>query len=201
MKRILLTFLAVTLCTGAFSQVRYGLTAGYLRSASQSSSSLAGQQLFTNSGNDNGFFAGFLIDYETYVDNLIFETGFLFNYLTDKEDGVRETITIGSVPLHARYGFDLTEGLQLFAFGGPTASLNIAAESKGDKITVNYLAENGFLKRFDLKMGVGVGVEIGEKLSVRVGYDWGLLNQSKNKSATDASIRLNLFHAGVAVMF
>lgn len=44
----------------------------------------------------------------------------------------------------------------------------------------DILDDNGRFNRFDVQLGVGVGVQVLKLLSVEFGYDWGLLNRVKD---------------------
>ena len=59
-------------------------------------------------------------------------------------------------------------------------------------------SEGKAYKRFDIQLGVGVGVELFGILNVTAGYDWGLFNQSK---IDGVELKRNQFNVGVGIAF
>lgn len=56
---------------------------------------------------------------------------------------------------------------------------------------------------FDLKLALGLGVTVSEKVDIKFGYNIGLLNRSyiKNKNDMRYSTHSNILHFGVAYKF
>ena len=85
------------------------------------------------------------------------------------------------IPVHVKYGYEvLPSKLDVHAFAGPVFSVGLASNLKataGDTIVKTSNYEDSDYGRFDLKIGLGAGVTIVEKYSVKVGYNFGLLNR------------------------
>ena len=80
-------------------------------------------------------------------------------------------------PVRAKLYIPLGSKVDLYIFGGPVASVNlISGDFHTTQITDNYKA-NPNLRRFDVMLGGGVGVEIIRHIRATVGYDHGLINR------------------------
>lgn len=82
-----------------------------------------------------------------------------------------------------------------------------ASQAAGDKfdledwmVTTGMLPE-GSLKRFDVMLGASVGADFFNKLEVRLGYDWGLVNRYRKELADDLKMRRGQFNLTVGVRF
>ena len=82
-----------------------------------------------------------------------------------------------------------------------------ASQAAGDKfdledwmVTTGMLPE-GSLKRFDVMLGASVGADFFNKLEVRLGYDWGLVNRYRKQLADDLKMRRGQFNLTVGVRF
>ncbi len=120
-------------------------------------------------------------------------------------------------PVNVTFGVELGSAGKLFVYAGPAFNLALTAKLYGysrkdffqkrkDTLTENLFGEIGddsddqlTLKRFDTKIGVGVGYRI-KFFEINAGYDFGLLNVNK-ASATDGKIHQNTLHAGIAFCF
>ena len=85
------------------------------------------------------------------------------------------------IPVHVKYGYEvLPSKLSVHAFAGPVFSVGLASTLKataGDTtVKTNNYKESDY-GRFDLKIGLGAGVTIAERVNVKVGYNFGLLNR------------------------
>ena len=83
-----------------------------------------------------------------------------------------------------------------FALAGPTFALGLSATNKENGATLDLFED--YLKRFDIKLGIGAGVCYNDLIEFRVGYDWSLLNISQVSSTTG---HLNYLHIGLAYKF
>ena len=80
-------------------------------------------------------------------------------------------------PVRAKLYIPLGSKVDLYIFGGPVASVNlVSGDFHTKQITNNYQA-NPNLRRFDLLLGGGVGVEIIRHIRATVGYDHGPINR------------------------
>lgn len=106
-----------------------------------------------------------------------------------------ERIHTLNLPLRVKYKVDLTNIFGIFAYGGPVSSFGFAGSSKVNDKEYPLYGKDGILNRLDLKLGIGAGIEVWQKVVLRIGYDWGMLNASRHLYA---KMRLNLLHVGVA---
>lgn len=132
--------------------------------------------------------------------------------------------TYFDIPVHVKYSYPLGD-LKLSAFAGPVFSLGLSSSAKftmkGDgedymtKVslytgkTVSKGDDGGYdaeldgsatdYARFDLKLGVGVGASIADVISVKAGYNFGLLNRYTGEY--DYKIHTGVFYVGLGFSF
>lgn len=98
-----------------------------------------------------------------------------YKFMNDKEKNLGEVYV--EAPVRAKLYIPLGSKVDLYIFGGPVASVNlVSGDFHTKKITDNYQT-NPNLRRFDLMLGGGVGLEIIRHIRVTLGYDHGLLNR------------------------
>lgn len=213
MKRIIISIAAVAVAaTTAFAQVNIG--AGY-----------SGTSMNPSEG-DNTWYNGFNVSVGYNIPlglGFQFNPSIEYSYLTH---GEKISAGIGSasvtsdnrfnehylnIPLLFDYGYEITPDARIFVFAGPTASFGLYADyttkleasigdnsGSTDKETVSLWGDDSELRRCDIRIGGGVGIDICKHWRIQVGYDYGLVNRTK----TDG---LKLHHhnikAGLAYMF
>ena len=183
---------AAMFSANSFAQIRWSATAGFGQGTLSEKSGGV-----TVSDTDNGIYAGILGEIPIQgVQNLGIEAGLVYSWFTDKTEGVKQNFHALNLPVKAKYSFPLSNEFGFFALAGPTFALGLSATNKDNGATLD-LFEN-YLKRFDIKLGIGAGFSYNDKLELRLGYDWGLLNQSQ-VSGTPVSI--NYLHIGLAYKF
>ena len=183
---------AAMISANSFAQIRWSATAGFGQGTLSEKSGGV-----TVSDTDNGIYAGILGEIPIQgVQNLGIEAGLVYSWFTDKTEGVKQNFHALNLPVKAKYCFPLSNEFGFFALAGPTFALGLSATNKDNGATLD-LFEN-YLKRFDIKLGIGAGFSYNDKLELRFGYDWGLLNQSQ-VSGTTASI--SYLHIGLAYKF
>lgn len=127
--------------------------------------------------------------------------GLLYTMLTRKETGsllgvsteYKSTGHYLNIPFRAAYTYYFTNDFGIFGYGGPNFAIGLAGKDKASGSTgvgegsldFNWYGDNGTRNRFDVKLGLGVGI-VYKSLTLRGGYDWGLLNLSK-----DDNVKLN----------
>jgi hypothetical protein len=77
------------------------------------------------------------------------------------------------LPLHLGYKIKLADNMKFVIDAGPYIAYGVGGKVKG-KTEANVFDKNGF-KRFDYGIGGGLGIEF-SKLSLNIGYDFGLAN-------------------------
>lgn len=70
-----------------------------------------------------------------------------------------------------------------------------------ESINQNFLGNTGKHSRFDLQLGVGIGFELFNLLTIKGGYDWGLLNRYRGNYADNNSLKRNQFYVGLGIVF
>lgn len=98
-----------------------------------------------------------------------------YHFRNDKSKNLGEIYL--DAPVRAKLYIPLGSKVDLYVFGGPVASLNLVSiDAHASGSTNNYQTHPG-LKRFDLMLGGGLGLEIIRHIRVTAGYDHGLLNR------------------------
>lgn len=183
---------AAMISANSFAQIRWSATAGFGQGTLSEKSGGV-----TVSDTDNGIYAGILGEIPIQgVQNLGIEAGLVYSWFTDKTEGVKENFHALNLPVKAKYCFPLNNEFGFFALAGPTFALGLSATNKDNGATLD-LFEN-YLKRFDIKLGIGAGVCYNDLIEFRVGYDWSLLNISQVSGRTS---HLNYLHIGLAYKF
>lgn len=77
---------------------------------------------------------------------------------------------------------------------------NELVDAIGKTIAQAYLPPAAY-RRFDVALGIGVGLEVLEYLDVKVGYDWGLVNRVTGDFASDFRTRRSQFYITAGVRF
>lgn len=116
-----------------------------------------------------------------------------------------------NIPLIFNYGYEISPDARIFVFAGPTGSFGLYADyttkleaslggnsGSSDKQTVNIWGEDSTYKRCDVKIGVGVGIDICKHWRVQAGYDYGLVNRSK---VDNLKLHHHSIKAGLTYMF
>ena len=118
------------------------------------------------------------------------------------------------IPLHVTFGVELGSAGKLFIYGGPAFNVGLSSKlyafdrkdffkQRKDTMSKNLYGDLGDdsseidLKRFDAKVGVGLGYRI-KFFELNAGYDFGLLNMSKKNGD---KLHQNTLHAGIAFCF
>ena len=111
------------------------------------------------------------------------------------------------IPVQVKYGYEvISSKLNINAFAGPVFSIGLASIVKGsmdDSVVKANAYKDGDYGRFDLKLGIGVGVDLFEKLNVKVGYNFGLLNRYTGEQIDEYKYKIHtgVFYVGVGYNF
>lgn len=144
--------------------------------------------------NDNnvkiGFHIGLAADYD-FAYNSAIQTGLFFTTKGAKySSSVGEAsadVTVNpmylQLPVHYAYKIDVSPGTRVVLHAGPYAAYGVGGKSKlsgsvgdvGGETESEVFGDDGFLKRFDAGLGLGVGFEFGPLL-LDLGWDMGLVN-------------------------
>ncbi|MBL7971290.1 MAG: PorT family protein [Prolixibacteraceae bacterium] len=138
-------------------------------------------------------------------ESLYFNTGLLYSLkgYKIKMDFMGENVDVTSklnyleVPLNFAYKFETSETSKFFVQAGPYLGYALSGKSKGDGESVDIEFGDGGMKRFDLGVGIGLGLEFGP-LVPSVSYQLGLANLSDD---SDVKVKNQVFQVSVAYMF
>ena len=179
--------LVVMMSVGASAQV--GLVAGYSNSVAVGSDE-----------NLNGFHIGPAAEIDIQGP-ISLQYALMYNYLRNSSEAtvigqtVESTTTAHTLDLPVRLTakMALGEGLNLFVFGGPNFNYAISQKTKGSitgAVDTSIEGENIYKAEyasgkktyspFDLQLGVGAGLGF-KDISVRVSYDWGMLDRDNRE--------------------
>ena len=163
----------------------------------------------------NGFYAGFGYT-ASIAPGFALNPGIYYEFLSSQSDTDLWGLASSSsktkehyvnVPLHVSFAYSFAPTFKLFIYGGPTASVGIASNTKtttsaviigtGTSTRDNYADDDDY-SRFDVLAGGGIGAEVMKKFRINVGYDFGLLDRYDDD---DYTIKRNRLTAGVAFIF
>ena len=111
------------------------------------------------------------------------------------------------IPVQVKYGYEvISSKLNINAFAGPIFSIGLASivkASSDDSVVKDIAYKDSDYGRFDLKLGIGVGVDLFEKLNVKVGYNFGLLNRYTGEQIDEYKYKIHtgVFYVGVGYNF
>lgn len=98
-----------------------------------------------------------------------------YHFRNDKGKNLGEIYV--EAPVRAKLYIPLGTKVDLYLFAGPVASVNLVSIDAHASGSTNFYNTDLGLKRFDLLLGGGVGLEIIRHIRVTAGYDQGLLNR------------------------
>lgn len=185
MKRILLIIAA--LFVGMQAQAQFVADGGYFHAFEN------GKNLTYSSPSQDGLFLGarYRVDLDDWVDGLTFIPGVNISALKGKvlvsnlvlpKTTTRE-IAI-NLPIQLKYQYEFMSNFAVYGFLGPTLQLgflnNVVDKNDNSTLRYNMYKENklGVAPRtpFNLYLGLGLGVEVAERILVNAAFDFGLLN-------------------------
>ena len=129
------------------------------------------------------------------------------------------------IPVNVRYSYEISpEKFKVYAFAGPVFSFGITSVTKSsfEDAMVKYHNYSGKVVTkgvetsvssgegikdyglFDLKLGIGAGVTLSEKIDVKLGYNIGLLNRYTGEQISkehEYRYHTDVFFVGVAYNF
>ena len=172
MKKIIISLaIAIAATVSASAQVSVG--AGYLNQTNKTTVS-------NNSSSRalNGFYAGVDLGYGLGY-GLSIVPGVYYGYISGKTtalEGVAEANYVRhdiAIPVNVKYGIDILDALNVFAYAGPQFNIGLASTSTatvaGISKSINNFDENGAERRFDLSIGVGLGFDVADLIRINLG--------------------------------
>ena len=124
--------------------------------------------------------------------------GLEYEVVTKTENDVKQPEQYLNIPVKVTYGFSLGNIVELGAFVAPTFSMGLTSKAKVDDTSVDMYGEDGFYKRGDFRVGLGVYCDLIEKVRINLNYNFGVVNRSK---VDDTTLRRNGGQLGVAYLF
>ena len=124
--------------------------------------------------------------------------GLEYEVVTKTENDVKQPEQYLNIPVKVTYGFSLGNIVELGAFVAPTFSMGLTSKAKVDDTSVDMYGEDGFYKRGDFRVGLGVYCDLIEKVRINLNYNFGVVNRSK---VDDTTMRRNGVQLGVVYMF
>ena len=124
--------------------------------------------------------------------------GLEYEVVTKTENDVKQPEQYLNIPVKVTYGFRLGNIVELGAFVAPTFSMGLTSKAKVDDTSVDMYGEDGFYKRGDFRVGLGVYCDLIEKVRINLNYNFGVVNRSK---VDDTTMRRNGVQLGVAYLF
>lgn len=189
MKKIRFGLLALVVMMSVGASAQVGLVAGYSNSVAVGSDE-----------NLNGFHVGPAAEIDIQGP-ISLQYALMYNYLRNSSEAtvvgqtVESTTTAHTLdlPIRLTAKMALGEGLNLFVFGGPNFNYAISQKTKGSitgAVDTSIEGENIYKDEyasgkktyspFDLQLGVGAGLGFND-ISVRVSYDWGMLDRDNRE--------------------
>ncbi len=211
MKKAMLMAAALLVAVTSFAQVQIG--AGYVNSTDRTKLSNDAE---VSTAAANGVYAGIGVTLPLAGD-LAVTPGVYYTFLTSHNGrSVANGILSASgdlqehyvnVPVYFNYGSELAPNFRLFFFGGPTFSAGIISKTvlsasilgfSANTAIDNYRDVSGY-GRFDVMLGGGMGVDLGKRLRLTVGYDFGMMN--RYTEGNGILRHRNQLHGGLAFLF
>lgn len=191
MKKLFLSILVAAL-TAVCASAQLYVGAGYSYSPTASK---AGK--ITERFDRNGFYiqAGYGLNVGKHLGIV---PGLEYEVVTKTEDEVKSPEQYLNIPVKVTYGFSLGNIVELGAFVAPTLSMGLTSKAKSDDTSLDMYGEDGFYKRGDFRVGLGVYCDLIEKVRINLNYNFGVVNRSK---VDDITMRRNGVQLGVAYMF
>lgn len=191
MKKLFLS-IVVAVATAICANAQLYVGAGYSYSPTASK---AGK--ITERFDRNGFYiqAGYGLNVGKHLGIV---PGLEYEVVTKTENDVKQPEQYLNIPVKVTYGFSLGNIVELGAFVAPTFSMGLTSKAKVDDTSVDMYGEDGFYKRGDFRVGLGVYCDLIEKVRINLNYNFGVVNRSK---VDDTTMRRNGVQLGVAYLF
>ena len=136
-----------------------------------------------------------------------------------KLNSVEHTV---SVPVDLKWAYNISDDFKMYVLAGPRAAVGISSRvsakidgasacvdlysgkqkyTEGGASVTEKMEDGGPYSRFELLVGAGIGICY-KKVSLELGYDWGMLNKMKSSYVEDnESIKKNQLSIGLGFAF
>ena len=209
----LIVVLAIALFAGVQAHAQFLADAGYIHAFETVKTGSNGKGVETLDGFYSGGKIRFTLDGIT--EGLSIDPGINVSVLFGRDNGIQSPVVQNAfmtevalnVPVFVNYNLYLTDGLSMMAFAGPTFQYGIIFY--GIDGTTNPTDLYNYYKSIpsgpidarthaNIFLGLGVGLEIAERVQVFTGFDYGLLNLS---TGATTSIHRGQVKAGLGYIF
>jgi len=174
MKKVFLlaVSLMITIMANAQASVQVGFLLNTLKTEVQADKEVVGKL----SGAYKGFMA--VADYNVHLtDYLGIAPGLGIDYSFNSAEGSRYKELGLFAPIDVNYCLPINDDISLSLFAGPTFYYGLLSRETAVNPPYDYYKSDN--KRFDLSLGGGFWLDIIENIRVKVGYKFGLTNNSK----------------------
>jgi len=181
----------VALCSiNGYSQNKTYLSAGY----DHVSYAISEGRISGSINSKLGLHAGLGMEFNL-ASNLYLDGQLNYLYANFEKDGLSVDAHSLYLPLRLKTKAPISENASLSFFAGPVASYGISGKLSFGGYKEDLYDSN--LERFDVKAGIGCGIEFNDRFGINVSYDWGLLDLVDE----DTSNKVNVLQAGIRLYF
>jgi hypothetical protein len=202
MKKFLLTAVLGMFALAGFSQVKWDAKVG------MSMTNLTGDM---DGDMKIGYNVGVGMDY-AFSEDWSLQSGLNFTGKGAKDEGVKVKMNYVELPILAAYKFALGENMKFVVNAGPYLAVGLGGkmsvdgadgEEGGDikLFSKEDGAEEALMKRFDLGIQYGIGLEVGEHYLVNLTGQNGFINPLNDKVWGEASTKNMAFSISVGYRF
>lgn len=92
------------------------------------------------------------------------------------------------IPIHIGYKHPIASNVAIFGEFGPYFGIGLFGQADGHNV---FSDEVGF-ERFDAGLGLRVGFEFSRKFNAAIGYDFGLTDAMKHRSAKNTNVTISV---------
>ena len=185
MKKLKCIFaVAVMVLSANFASAKLGIGAGYLYQNLNEKTD--GSSISSYNLNFHGFFVG--LDYNANIGKrFAVVPGLYYEFLTNNSFGYGLSMQENylKIPVDFQVAFKLGEKCRFIAGIGPKLHIGLSSKIKGGSESIDfyeYMDEfngvNNAYNRFDVLLGVGIGLEFIDHIRINFGYDRGLMNRT-----------------------
>lgn len=196
MKKILsVIIIMISMFVGMQNINAQSINVGYVNSSYVMSNANSSMEI-----NGNGAYAG--LDYDYVLGNgLSLVPGLFVEFVNyNIYTNIDANVFYLRVPVHLMYNYRLDNRLELFGTVGPSLVYGLGGKTRYHNGGISYSEDffEMYDQRFDIPLGLEIGLNMGGAYKFVLGYDFGMLNQQK-----DSNYRLvrNVFHAGIGYNF
>lgn len=200
MKKILLTAMFGMFAVAGFSQLKWDAKVG------MSMTNLTGDM---DGDMKVGYAVGVGMDY-SFSDAFSLQSGLNFTGKGTKDEGVKVKMNYIELPVLAAYKFSLGENMKFVVNAGPYLAVGLGGKITADGSDEDVKlfskedgAEEAIMKRFDMGIQYGIGLEVGEHYLVNLTGQNGFIN-TLNKDffqGKDVSSKNMAFYISVGYRF